>query len=72
MLCALAAGGSFVVWERAFGGHTMVDGVLQGNRGSVYGALASILGALLGFVITVLSIGIRSTNRVPDVGGVLA
>jgi hypothetical protein len=34
----------------------VLDGLLQQNRPAIYQALASILGALLGFVITAISI----------------
>lgn len=46
----------FAIWVTWFGGSTIVDKTLSGNRSAVYGALASILGSLLGFVITALSI----------------
>jgi hypothetical protein len=46
----------FAVWDVWFGGSVVVDSILHGNRSAVYGALASIFGALLGFVITALSI----------------
>lgn len=41
--------------ERFDAGRT-IDGVLTENRATVYGTLASLLGSLLGFVITALSI----------------
>jgi hypothetical protein len=50
-----------------FGGY--VDGnstvwrVLEGNRGAVYGTLASIFGSLLGFAITAVSIVIGFANH---------
>ncbi len=43
----------WVIWH---GGAYPVDSVVNGNRGAIYGTLASILGSLLGFVITALSI----------------
>jgi hypothetical protein len=46
----------FVVWTERFGGLATVDRVLQDNRAAVYGALASIFGSLLGFVIATISI----------------
>ena len=61
--CAVFAGG-FVAWAERFGGLPMVATLLEGNRGAVYGTLASILGALLGFAITTVSIVIAfSTER---------
>lgn len=44
---------AWVVW---LGGSGVVDSILHESRSAVYGALASIFGALLGFVITALSI----------------
>ncbi len=54
----------FTIWVFRLGGSAVVDSILNGNRSSVYGALASIFGSLLGFVITALSIIIGySTNE---------
>lgn len=44
------------VWIYKGNGSVVVDGLLKGSRSSVYVALAAILGSLLGFVITALSI----------------
>jgi hypothetical protein len=43
----------------------VLEAVLHDNRGAVYGTLASVFGALLGFVITTLSIvlGFASHER---------
>lgn len=38
------------------GGASDIDMFLNENRGAIYGTLASILGALLGFVVTTLAI----------------
>lgn len=46
----------FFLWFEYFSGQGLVDQVLDGNRSSIYGALAAIFGALLGFVITAVSI----------------
>lgn len=46
----------FFVWYAYFSGEGIVEQVLQNNRDSIYGALAAIFGALLGFVITAVSI----------------
>ena len=51
-----ALSAALYVWMRNFGGGTTLDTWLQGNRGEIYGTLASILGTLLGFVITVVSL----------------
>jgi hypothetical protein len=54
----------FMIWVFWFGGSLAVDSILHENRSAVYGALASIFGSLLGFVITALSIIIGySTNE---------
>jgi hypothetical protein len=54
-LAVLAAIG-FGLWASIFGGDNFIDGFLSGNRGAIYGALASIFGSLLGFVITGLAL----------------
>jgi hypothetical protein len=46
----------FFIWFEYFSGQVLVDQVLLGNRSAIYGALAAIFGALLGFVITAVSI----------------
>lgn len=46
----------FGCWLLWLDGSVKVDSILSGNRSAVYGTLASIFGALLGFVITALSI----------------
>src|SRR5712692_10055225 len=53
---SLLAGSLLLVWVSKFGGSVVVNSILNGNRSVVYGALASIFGTLLGFVITALSI----------------
>lgn len=54
----------FVLWVERYHGLHIVTQILGGNRAAVYGALASIFGALLGFVITTVSIVIGfSTNE---------
>lgn len=46
----------FALWSEYWSGMAVIDKTLDGNRAAVYGALASILGSLLGFVITAVSI----------------
>ena len=46
----------FVIWGELYSGRLVMDSLLEGNRSAVYGALAAIFGALLGFVITAVSI----------------
>ena len=56
---------AFVGWAEYLDGAAVIDGFLVGNRGSVYGTLASIFGSLLGFTITAASIvlGFSSSPR---------
>ncbi|HEY7289995.1 MAG TPA: hypothetical protein VH583_09185 [Vicinamibacterales bacterium] len=55
---------TLITWSEYFGGYAWIATVLDGNRGAVYGTLASILGALLGFTITTVSVVIAfSTER---------
>ena len=62
---ALVCGLAFIVWAQIFGGGEVIDETLKGNRGAVYGALASIFGSLLGYAITAVSIvlGLSTTER---------
>ncbi len=46
----------FITWGEFYSGREVMDALLEGNRSAVYGALAAIFGALLGFVITAVSI----------------
>jgi hypothetical protein len=48
----------FLVWGEFLGGAGELDKILTGNRAPVYGALSSIFGSLLGFVITSMSIAL--------------
>lgn len=62
---ALLCGLIFVIWAQVCGGGALIQETLNGNRGAVYGALASIFGSLLGFAITAVSIvlGFSTTER---------
>jgi hypothetical protein len=62
---ALFCGLVFISWAQFYGGGTTIEETLKGNRGAVYGALASIFGSLLGFAITAVSIvlGFSTTER---------
>ena len=55
---AVAATLVFVAWATFFGGQIQIQELLEGNRTDVYGALASVSGALLGFTITAISIAL--------------
>ena len=60
---AVLGGASFVTWASLYGGGAILEDTLKGNRGAVYGSLASIFGSLLGFAITAVSIMVAfSTN----------
>lgn len=48
---SLALGAAFLIWCQYYGGFAIVDGLLKGNRGTIFGTLASMFGSLLGFVI---------------------
>lgn len=56
---------TFISWAQLCGGGIIIEETLKGNRGAVYGALASIFGSLLGFSITAVSIvlGFSTTER---------
>lgn len=62
---AIVSGLTFIMWAQICGGGAIIDETLKGNRGAVYGALASIFGSLLGFAITAVSIvlGFSTTER---------
>ncbi len=47
---------TFAAWFWRFGGENCVFILLQSNRATLYGTLASIFGSLLGFVITATSV----------------
>lgn len=52
---ALVLSIGFIWWAHGCG-RAFVESLLTGNRGAVYGALATIFGSLLGFTITAVSI----------------
>jgi hypothetical protein len=56
---------AFGVWCEWMGGKPIVSELLKGNRSAIYGALATIFGSLLGFVITAVSIvlGFSTSDR---------
>lgn len=56
-LSLLAAAG-FYAWVAWYGGRPVVDAILEGKRDALYGTLASIYGALLGFVIAAITIAL--------------
>ncbi len=53
---AVIAGLLFAFWQSELGGAQAVNSLLKSNQGAVYGALATIWGALLGFAIASTSI----------------
>lgn len=58
ILLTTVAGIILVVWSEKFGGRALLLELLVNNRSAVYGALASIFGSLLGFVIAAVSIAV--------------
>lgn len=55
-MLALVATGAFTVWVERYDGFVVLEKLLENNRAAIYGALASIFGSLLGFVIATVSI----------------
>lgn len=47
---------AFAIWFYSFDGASYTNAILDGNRAPVYGAMATIFGSLLGFVITATSV----------------
>ena len=47
---------ALAIWATWFGGAASLQGMLQDNRAALYGAVASIAGALLGFLITTVAL----------------
>lgn len=60
---ALLIGITFGWWVILHGGAAIVEPILHGNRGPVYGAIATIWGSLLGFVITAISVVLGLVNH---------
>ncbi len=53
---ALMAGLLFAFWQSDLGGAPAIDSLLKSNQAALYGTLATIWGALLGFAIASTSI----------------
>jgi hypothetical protein len=60
---AFFIGITFGWWVVFRGGAATVEPILDGNRGPVYGAIATIWGSLLGFVITAISVVLGLVNH---------
>jgi hypothetical protein len=56
LLTAALLTAGFIIWYYRTGGALQIEEVLNSNRSEVYGSLAGVFGALLGFVITAVSI----------------
>jgi uncharacterized membrane protein len=56
LVIAIVLTTAFALWYSRSGGELIVADVMRGNRAAIYGTLASILGSLLGFAITAISI----------------
>lgn len=56
---------TFFIWSDLVDGNKTLTTLLDSNRKEIYGALATIFGSLLGFIITAVSIiiGYSSTER---------
>lgn len=65
LAAAFLAGAALTIWVLSYDGDATLDGVLKANRSAFYGALASIFGSLLGFIITAVSVvlGFSATER---------
>jgi hypothetical protein len=65
LLIAIALTAMLIIWSVSWGGHQVLLNLVKGNRATIYGALASLFGSLLGFSITAMSIilGFTSSDR---------
>src|SRR5271155_5734200 len=56
---------SLLIWWKHGNGANVLKEVVRGNRGQIYGTMASIFGSLLGFAITALSVvlGFSSSEK---------
>lgn len=52
LLCVVV----FIVWCERFNGNGYVNEILCGNRSAIYGALTSVFGSMLGFIIAAAAI----------------
>ena len=65
LLVSALATAALVIWSEKYHGKAVLFEVLKNNRSAVYGALATIFGSLLGFVITAVSVvvGFTASDR---------
>ena len=65
LIVALLITVGFATWSESFNGLSRIDKVLMGERAAVYGTVATIDGALLGFVIATVAIilGFAQSDR---------
>lgn len=65
LLIAIALTAMLIIWSARWGGHQVLLNLVKGNRATIYGALASLFGSLLGFSITAMSIilGFTTSGR---------
>lgn len=56
LIVSIVLAAAFVAWCSRWGGAAQIDNALLLNRAAVYGALASVFGALLGFAITTFAL----------------
>lgn len=54
-----------IAWAQWMGGATAISDLMKDNRSAIYGAVASVAGSLLGFLITSVSVvlGFSSSER---------
>lgn len=65
LVIPLVAGFALLMWSHYGNGATLLLCVVHQNRGQIYGTMVSLFGALLGFVITSMSIvlGFSASER---------
>jgi hypothetical protein len=63
VMCSVLIAALSIRWIWFWNGGIIVDGLLDGNRAAVYGALASVSAALLGFSITTIAIVLGLTGQ---------
>ena len=56
LMAAVLASVAFSVWQLIFLDRSSLESILSENRGPIYGTLASISGALVGFVIAAFAV----------------
>src|SRR5207245_1100508 len=60
---AVLVTGAIVVWAERYSGTRFLEQVFENQRATIYGALTSVFGSLLGFAITSVSIVIAFASH---------